>query len=477
MVLVMKVSIGTSRLSDFQRLLLGLVIIAICALAFRVILENSGRMLTQVYLERYYSGTMSRLMAEKPFWYFLLPMPDIKGVWATTGFVAIYFLEISIGPHATFLCLVALMIFGFGIGCWLLFRQVTPSLIGAGAIAFSPFNDSVYLWNGSNNAYVTIAFLMLSVGCFGSYVLDGSRRRSLLYGALCLVIAALSYEIWLNAVAILLIVAPFIVLFAKRWRPEFNVRRFLVVNATVVALAFIYVFLRMQTLRNTAIPGFEFQLIWDHQVYGALFDDFSYNVVFLFYMTILQFLPRFVGTSLVIQGAGRLDPAALQHGYQPDLYPLVASHYLHLWLMYAGIAFGVAAVLTALVLRKSLSNGAIGLFLSGMFGLALLVGSPTHAILKFVAFNGVPFYAYKTSIGVAVGCLGLATFVSRLDDRQPAWRWTVITGLVVWLGVVAFTRSHWINENVLEIWGESGFFANGFYPDPWQNLLKYLGFR
>lgn len=474
----MQDSVGTLKFSDFQRLLLGLAIIVVGALAFRVLLENSGRMLTQVYLERYYSGTMGRLIAEKPFWYFFLPMPDIKGVWATTGFVAIYFLEISIGPHATFLLLVTLMIVGFGIGCWLLFRQVTPSLVGAGAIAFSPFNDSAYLWNGSNNAYVTLAFLMLSTGFFGSFVLEAGRgRRSLIGGAVCLVIAALSYEIWLNAVAILLIIAPFIVLYARRWRPQFNINRFLIVNATAVCLALIYVSLRTQTLRNTAIPGFEFQLIWDHRVSGALFDDFIYNVVFLFYMTILQFLPGFVGTSLVIQGAGRLDPAALQHGYQPDLYPLVASHYLHLWLMYAGIAFGVTAVLTALALRKSLSNGAIALFLSGIFGLALLVGSPTHAILKFVAFNGVPFYAYKTSIGVAIGCLGLATMVARLEDKEPLWRRGAIAGLVIWLGVVAFTRSYWINENVLEIWGDPGFFANGFYPDPWQNLLKYLGLK
>lgn len=465
----------TPNLSDTQRLLIGLTLICVFALAFRMVLETSGQKLTQVYLERYYAGTMSRLIAEKPFWYFLLPMPDIKGIWATTGFIPIYFFEVAIGPHLTFLFLSALAIYCFGVGCWMLFRQVMPSLVGAGSLAFSPFNNSVYLWNGSNNAYITIAFIMLSVGFFGSYVLrDTHRLRNFAAGVLALIIAALSYEIWLNVVIMLLLVTPFIVVFARRWIFDFSISRFMTVVGTVVALAVIYVLIRSRTLSSTAVPGLEFQLIWDHQVPGAFADDFLYNVVFLFYMTISQFLPGSIGTSFAIQGAGKLDPAALQHGYQPDLYALVSSHYLHLWLMYAGIAFGVVAALTAAALRQAIVGGSLGLLLAGVFGLALLAGSPTHAVLKFVAFNGVPFYAYKTSLGVAVGCLGIATLASYLATIGPAWRAMALVMLIGWLGLVAFTRPYWVNENVREIWGEVGFFANGFYPDPWQNLMQLL---
>src|SRR5262245_28410997 len=129
--------------------------VAALALLLRVALDQSGEHLTTVYLDSAYHGLMSRLIAEKPFWYFLLPMPDIKGVWATTSFVPLYFLETTIGPNGTFLIASTAAILAFGWFCWVISGSPVMTLVGSAALAFSPFNYSVYLWNGSNNVYCT----------------------------------------------------------------------------------------------------------------------------------------------------------------------------------------------------------------------------------------------------------------------------------------------------------------------------------
>lgn len=456
-----------------------LAVISAAAIFYRILLDHSGEYLTRVYLNTYYGDLMPRLIAEKPFWYFLLPMPDIKGVWATTGFVFIYFLETTIGPHATYLVLTTAATVCFGLGLWLVFRRALPSAVGAGALAFSPFNYSVYLWNGSNNVYVMIAGLGLSFGFFFSYIFYEGRRYQLIAGFFFLVIAALSYECWLDVAAVTVVITPVAIVFARRWGLAGIQGRMLRVAGLVVAVAVVYSAIRVRTLANTAIPGLEFQLIWSQPSLSVAFDDLTYNVVFLFYLAASQILPGFVGTSLAIELAGRLDPALLQRGYQPDLYPLVASHYLHIWLMYAAALFAIVGCATALCLRRALRQGSLISLTVGCIGLALLIGSPTHAILKFVAFNGVPFYAYKSTLGVMIVYLALAYGVDLLArvSSVRGGRVVLVSGLALWLGVVAFTRPAWVNENVLEIWGEPGFFGRGFYPDPWRNLKHLVGMQ
>jgi hypothetical protein len=459
------------------RLFIWVIPIAFTALMFRIYLDQSAQYLKQPYLDRFYAGYMPRLLAEKPFWYFLLPIPEFKGVWATTGFVPIYFLEAWFGSNAAFLLLTTCATLAFGYGCWLISRRILPSAFAAFALAFSPFNYSVYLWNGSNNVYAMIIFLSLATGFFASYVLHEGRRMQLLSGAGFLVLAALSYEAWLGAVAILGVLSWSLLMFLSRHEGRDLSRRYVVVASYVFSMAVIYSLVRMQTLKETAIQGLEFQFVWDHNSFAATFDDLAYHLVFLFYLCISQILPGPVGASLAIYQSGTLDIAALQQGYQPDLYQVVAGHYLNLWLMYAGGAFVGVAVVAATAIRTGMRTGARGPFVAGILLTGVLIGSPTHAMLKFVAFNGVPFYGYKVAIPLMILLFGVGLLIDGVARRisDGRWRLTFLGVAIVYVLVVAFTRPAWVNENVLEVWGAQGFFGNGFYPDPWANLKATMG--
>lgn len=461
------------------RFVLGVLIVCLLSALFKIFLDNSGTYLTQIYLDRFYQGYMERLLIEKPFWYFLLPMPEIKGVWATTGFVLIYFMEKSIGPHVTFLVLTTFATAAFGYGTWLVLRRALPSTLAAAAFGFSPFNYSVYLWNGSNNCYATIGFLSLSLGFFGAYTLHEGRRAQFALGALFLVLGALSYESWLDGAAIMVALAPFIIIFCRRFGHGELERRYRHVFGFVLTWALVYTLVRLSTLHNTAIPGLEFQMVWSHSTVGPLVDDFLFNAVFMVYAAVVQFLPGFAGTSLAINEAGLLDVAVLQHGYQPNLYPVVAAHYLNLWLMYAGALVASLCFGAFICLRRSLTQGCAGSLVAGLLCLAILVGSPTHTLLKFVAFNGVAFYSYKVTVGLTVLFLTVAIAIDALDRRLhgSAQRIVLVASVSAYILLVAFTRPHWANENILEIWGDVGFFGNGFYPDPWENLKALVGTR
>ena len=465
--------------NEHFRLIIGIFIVCFLSFLFRYYLDNSGNYLTQIYLERFYQGYMDRLLAEKPFWYFLLPMPEIKGVWATTGFVLIYFLERSLGPNAAFLVLATSATAAFGYGTWLILRRALPSTLAAAALGFSPFNYSVYLWNGSNNCYATIVFLALSFGFFGAYILHEARRVQYVLGAVFLVFGALSYESWLDGAAIMVALTPFIIIFCRRFGHTEVKRRYIRVFGFVLGAAVLYTLVRLSTLHNTAIPGLEFQMVWSHSTLGPLVDDALFNAVFMVYAAVVQFLPGFAGTSLAINEAGSLDIGVLQHGYQPNLYPVVAAHYLNLWLMYAGALVASLCFGAFIWLRRGLTQGSAGALVAGLLCLALLVGSPTHTLLKFVAFNGVAFYSYKVTVGLMVLFLAVAIAIDALDRRLqgPAQRIALVASISAYILLVAFTRPNWANENIREIWGDVGFFANGFYPDPWQNLKALTGMR
>lgn len=452
-------------------------LLGLCALAwgYRLVLDQSADHLQEIYLERFYRGYMDRLLATKPWWYFLLPMPDIKGVWATTGFVLIYFLERALGPNSAFLLLQAAATAGVGVGTRLATARTTPALVAAGLFAFSPFNYSVYLWNGSNNAYTTVLFLSLAFGCFVHYVVRAPRVGLLLAGTVSLVAGALSYEVWLDAVAVLTIITGPLVVFLRRRGDAARARRCLLVFAITFGLGVLYTVVRLRYLHMTAIPGLEFQLLWTHATIAAMVDDLVFNVVFLAYLALLQFMPGWLGTSAAIHDPGRLDVDVLQSGYVPELYPYVAQHYLNLWMLYAGAAYVAVAAATLWLLRRGFARRHAGFFVGGLFGLAVLIGSPTHALLKFVAFNGVPFYSYKSTVTVWLLCIGGGLLFAALRERlRGVSRLVAVAVLAGYVLLVAFTRPQWANENIREIWGEAGFFGNGFYPDPWRSLRGYL---
>jgi hypothetical protein len=451
--------------------------VAALALLFRVALDQSGEHLTSVYLDSAYRGLMSRLVAEKPFWYFLLPMPDIKGVWATTSFVPLYFFETTIGPNSTFLIASTAAILAFGWFCWVISGSPVMTLVGSAAFGFSPFNYSVYLWNGSNNVYCTVAFLSLASGAFTHYVLHGRSWLHLFAGGVALVFAALSYEVWLDYVAMLVLAAPFLWRYARRWcRPDLT-RRASLVLAVTVGFAVIYVIVRLPALSKTVIPGLELQLLTSYSSIGPIIDDGLYNLIFHFYLAAIQLLPGKAGTSLAISEVGRLNVSQLTQGYQPGLYWLVHTHFLYLWQIYGTALFMVVLFAAVVLLKRAFANGDWERLVLGCLCLALLVGSPTHDLIKFVAFNAVPFYAYKVVVAVMVLHLLFAFLAWRIYERtsNAPWRAAVPVTALIYIGWIAFTRPAWANQNILEIWGESGFFGDGFYPDPWLKLLSLLG--
>lgn len=457
----------------------GLIAIVILQVLFRIYLDDAQQYLDQVYLERYYHNRLDKLFHSHPWWYIFFPVAEIKGTWCTTGFLLLYGLESTIGPFETYLLISALSTIAFGSCVWWCSRSSIATLFAASALAFSPFNYSVYLWNGSNNSYTLIFFLSIAALCQFQVVFRQGDVRWKSASIFFVVLSAISYEIWLNYVVYLIVAAPIVAyfyLYLDQRKDVISGLKF--VFFSTVSIAALYVAIRWQYLDNTFIPGREAQFLTDYETLGPALDDLIYNIFFYFYLTISQIMPGFVATSAAIYETGTLDIAKLTFGYQPDLYPLVADHFRGIWLIYSAVLFCLCVYVCVFLFRQMrISKSPVALCVLLLL-LPALLGSPTHSLLKFVAFNAVPFYSYKVTVGVVSMCILYGVLADALLKMRFAnhnyVRASLVTLLSMYLAIVAFTRPYWANENIYEIWGEPGFFANGFYPDPWERAKALL---
>lgn len=447
---------------------------ALIGVLFRVFFDESHKYLTEAYLDRFYPAVMERLIAEKSWTYFLLPVLEFKGTWATTGFIPVYFLEEGLGPNSAYLVLSALATVSFGFACWMLTKRRICAFVASLALALSPFNYHVYLVNGSNNVYPLIVFLSLCCAAYAMYVRNGGIA-AFLAGTMLLVATALSYEIWLNAAAVYLLAVPLCWYFLCRLGKQVEARRLVFIAVAVIAVALAYTVVRGLTLTHTAVPSSEFQFVFSHASASAIVDDLVFHAVFLFYLTLVQLFPGPIGTSLTIFSSGALDTSKLQSGYLPDLYPIVDNHYLNMWMIYAGALFALSLIYGILFLRRAFEKSYVCYFVSGLIILGVTAGAPTYVLLKFIPLNVVPLLSYKATIGLLILLFGLGLIVDWIGSRwKVRARVGLLAAVVTWVALVAFSRPVWMNETVLAIWGEVGFYDTGFYPDPWARARSLI---
>jgi hypothetical protein len=139
-------------------------------------------------------------------------------------------------------------------------------------------------------------------------------------------------------------------------------------------------------------------------------------------------------------------------------------------------AAGAVATIVAYVLVKSVrsswrvptrTNVSIMLFL-----LMMVVGGPTHAIVKIRPMKTIPVLGYHTMLGTMAAALLIAFGVMYVANVSSSRFRTVVFTAGVWFVIVygALTRPAMLSHLAAQ-----GGLGEGLYPDPWRALEFRLG--
>jgi hypothetical protein len=428
-----------------RRMLFGLAGVLAAHLFLRIRLDRAAGVLSYVYLERSYPGVPERLFSELPFYRLLLPLPELNGVWGTTGFLPVYLLERWTSPVASYLILSSIAIIAVWWCSWVAFRSPVFSFTLALCLAFSPFNYHVYSVSGSVVLYLTITFLAVTaLYHFKLLAVDGLTLRPMVVSTIALVCLALSYEAWIVYGLHILIIAPFVYVCSRRFENAAAIKPLGFVVGQVGTVLAAYVLIRVR-YPSTFRFGTEADLITNYRSVAPAIDDFVSNFVSLFYVTLSQLLPPGFGFSVtLLTSRGPMDAArvsALMGDYHQAYQFLVYPHYLYMWRYAAGAALALFVVGLWLAVRRALMRGDRIAFTVVIFATMVLISSPGHLLIKFRPYNAAPFLGYKVAVSVVALYALFALLVDvaatkyrdaarrRLAIVATAWAYVVVLGL------------------------------------------------
>lgn len=304
--------------------------------------------------------------------------------------------------------LTALVLYAVGLATT---RSRLFSVSVAVAFSTSTFNYHVYVNSGTNIVYPFIIFGSLALCAQAMYVRSVTPRRRLLTLSAMLLFAvafALTYESWLDIVPWLVVVSPVAWWYANQRFGSQAGRRYIESVILWLIVAVVYIGIRTNPANvHTFQPGSEVDLIvtYLNQYSPAPFlDDLVSNVFTFFYAAFSTLLPPGVGESITLLKHSRAEIDGFMQGYHAPANHLVYPHYIYLWRYFAGAAFAMAAVLAWNRARRTLQDADTPAFLLFIGLIALILGSPTHDIIKFRPYNATPFLGYKSVFAVG-GCL------------------------------------------------------------------------
>jgi len=453
------------------RLAAPLVSVNLLALLVRAVWDDAGS-LVKPYMATYYSYQVTEI-ASLPWWRLLLPFSEFDGRWGPTGFLLVNLFESWLGEPTVFYMLNAAMITTGYLLSYMVFRSSLLSFLVGVALATTTFNHHVYVVSGSVIMPLLVTFLFIFAFAQVQFLRESCKPwRWFVLSSVSCAVFALSYEGWLDFIPLAWVIFP--VLAWQYHKREDADRRSrcvaLLVMTTGMALTYIGVKVTFG-LEGLHPRGGEADLVL---TYGAKFmilgfEDFISSFFTFFYTTISTYLPPWLFSfSNSLWSFGPDKVVALQEGYHPAASHLVLYNHLFLWRFYAG--FSLAFFLmwywkSFRRLNRDFDGHSIIIF---VLMSCVLMGSPTHLIIKWRPMHSAPFLGYQTYLAI-MGFTLLLCYLPLWVSRRWGRRQSAILAVVL---SINFIYCAYARPALLSVMSQQSFL--GAYPDPRVNMKKWL---
>jgi hypothetical protein len=420
------------------------------------------------FLETSYPNALVEVYA-RPWWAYFLPIVALTGAWQPTSILLVHTLEHVLGsPSRVFYLSNAVLIVTCYCLSWNAFRSMVFTVTFTLCFAWSTFNHHVYVIPGSVALPFIVSYLLCFLFCQFKLIQPPCNYRVWApAGLLSLIVYALAYEAWLDAVAWMWLAYPVLIALAYRAGDYRRVKAGAAILGVVTLAALGYVMVKTQ-LGFGQQPGSESDVVMNYGLQHVVIaiEDVIVNWFTLVFIAVTTYSPPILfNGSISSWRYGTEQLLALQHGYHEQKMYLVGYSHLFLWRFYAGFAvaallYGLWRTLRAAWRRASTTNVAIFLFL-----LMTLMPGATHMLVKYRPMHSAPFLGYHSYFGI-VGFTLLISYAMMWihTNVQRHWlAWVLIVTVWVNLGYCALSRPSMLSHMAVE----SGFPP---YPDAWRNL-------
>jgi hypothetical protein len=417
------------------------------------------------YLETFYDTTYKETVLDAPFWKLLLPNPGINGTWSTTGFILLFFLEQWLTPVGAWYAVNLALITSVFISALALCNSLVFAATVALGLALSTFCYHAYSIAGAANGYPFLTFLAPLIVCHQRIVMTSARTAWYLASLVFLVLFSLSYEAWVDYAAFLIIAGPFGWLYLRRHGSATNLRGLYFVAGSVLVWASIYTAIRMHpTFVKTFRHGDEVDLVTSylklHSIAPAV-DDVISNVFTFFFLTLATLIPPPLAGSISILSYNKDEIIKFMLGYNEAFGNFVYYHHVYMWRFYAGAFFTFAVLGLIKLWGRAYREGNLVFFGLFLLGIAVVLGSPSHSLIKFRPYNGLPFLGYKVPFSTLALYLLIGTLLVLATEqaKSHARKFAIVGGVFAYFFICAALR-----PEALKIYGEQTHM--GPYPVP-----------
>ena len=424
------------------------------------------------FMDSFYPGVMPALLQAGPWWRLFLPLPELTGSWTTTTLVLTYFVERILSPPTTWYLFNAILIAASFAISWSVLRSRTFSYTLALCMGFGTQLHHTYAVPGSLGFPLLFVYYELLLLC-AYRVLETAtpppRWKTAFVGLLA--VTMLAYEGWLDFLVFAWLAWAYlaVILRGAGLRSRLPGLNFLGISVTLAGLVHTVVKIR---LGYGQVPGSESDLVLNYGHLAPAAEDILSNALTHLYIAATNFLPPGLvwSTALYRFGAGQL--AGFQEGYHPSGNHLVPLHYLFLWRYSAGAVSVLFAYWLVRAIRRSRASWSPDHLGLALCLLMVVVGSPTHTLIKFRPMNSAPVLGYHVMVGV----LGMSLLVSHalMLVRRRGGRGLGSAAVVAaaWLLILygALTRPAWLGYFATLV----GVASAEAYPDPWRVLVHLL---
>ncbi len=451
----------------------GLALMIVANYAFRRVLEHPELRLYDFLQVFYPAADKAFREGRYEFLRLLLPTRELGGSWTTTDLILTDFVVHRLGPAGTWHLFYAfLMAASFALS-WLVFRSAVFSYTFALCMGFGTQLYHTYAVSGGIGAPLLFIYyeLVLTTAWF---VVRARTSRAVAWRsaalAVSIVLMLMAYEGWLDflvfSVVTVALLAP------PLWkRDRVALVRLVWIGGSLLVLGAVYVVIKVRVGYGQA-AGSESDVIFNYHHLSPMIEDFVSNGLTHLYIAATNFLPPSFVSSTALYSLGAAELVAEQHGYHAPFSFLVPMHYVFLWRYAAGalavvVAYALAKSIRSLWAAPSMANVSLTLFL-----LLMVVGGPTHDIVKIRPMKTVPVVGYHTMLGVLGAALLIAFGVMSFQKRSASRGRTVALTAMVW-GVIVYGAL--ARPAMLSHLAAQGGLGEGLYPDPWRAAELRLG--
>ena len=424
------------------------------------------------FLEYFYAKQIPIIFGQLPLWRLFLPLRELTGSWCTTTLLLTYKVERVLTPGGAWELYNALSILvAFGTS-WLLFRSAVFSLTLAICIGFGTQFYHAYAVSGGISSYLVVMYHMLLLAS-AVQVVRGDRPRAAWWLALAasLALNVLGYEGWLDVLVLVWVASPFVYLGLRRLERHAEAARLVRVTVVMTLVGIAYVVVKAK-LGYGQTQGSESDVVFNYQSLLPVVDDLVANVFTHTYLSVSNFLPPALVGSSAFYWLGPEALVSAQHKYHEPFTYLVIMNQVFFWRFYAGAAFAIVVYALYATASRAWQRPSAWTMALGVFLMMILVGAPTHTLIKFRPMNSEPVMTYHVTVGV----LGMSLVIAwLLTSAWQQWHNRRLAALVigaVWATIFygALARPPYLSHMA----AQSGL-GNGLYPNPMRTLIEKTG--